>query len=270
MRKRKQSQLLGTIISVIILLLIIFFTNLDLSKYSYIEALSSKITLPFKKIDMFFLKNNKENKEYYDLIALQEENNKLREENKDLNEKQRVYELLSEENKILNEKLNLKQRYNMFESVPASIISRESSNFSYHTIIDVGSLEGVKEGMAVVTENGLYGKILSVTEKTSKVELIIDPVSKFAVKIAERPEDLICKGSLNKKERLTLHFLPMDYKVIKGEIVRTSKLGNVFPQGIYVGKVKEMAVTKNISDTYIIIESAVDFDKVSNVLVIKK
>lgn len=270
MKKRKQSQLLGTIISVIVLLLIIFFTNIDLSKYSYVEALSSKITLPFKKVQMFFLKSKKDNKQYYDLIALQEENNKLKEENKELSEKQRTYELLVEENKVLNEKLNLKQRYNMFESVPASIIGRESSNFSEHSIIDVGSKEGVKEGMAVVTESGLYGKILTVTEYTSKVELIIDPASKFAVKTGDRSEDLICKGSINPKQRLTLHLLPMNYQLLKGEIVRTSKLGNVFPQGIYVGKVKEMAITKNVTDIYAVVESAVDFDKVSNVLVIKK
>lgn len=270
MKKRKQSQLLGTIISIIILLIIIFFTNLDLSKYSYVEALSSKISLPFKKVEMFFLKSKKDNKQYYDLIALQEENNKLKEENKKLNEQQRNYEVLAEENKVLNEKLNLKQRYNMFESVPASIIGRESSNFSEHSIIDVGYKNGVKEGMAVVTENGLYGRILTVTENTSKVELIIDPASKFAVKSGDRLDDLICKGSLNPKQRLTLHLLPINYQLLKGEVVRTSKLGDVFPQGIYVGKVKEMAITKNISDTYAVIESAVDFDRVSNVLVIKK
>lgn len=270
MKKRKQSQLLGTIISALILLLIIFFTNLDLSKYSYLEALNSKVTLPFKKVQTFFMKRSSDNKQYYDLIALQEENTKLKEENLNLNEKQRNYEVLYEENKTLNEKLNLKERYHMFEAVPASIIGKESSNFSEHSIIDVGLNEGIEEGMAVVTESGLYGKVLSVTEKSSKVELIIDPASRFAVKTGEKTEDLICKGSLNPKQRLTLNLLPMNYQLLQGEIVRTSKLGSVFPPGIYVGKVKEMAITKNVTDTYAIVESAVDFNKATNVLVIKK
>lgn len=270
MKKRKQSQIIGTILSIIILLLIIFFTNLDLSKYSYIEALNAKVTLPFKKIQMFFMKQKKENIQYYDLIALQEENNNLKEENKALNETQRGYEVLLEENKILNEKLNLKQRYSTFESVPASIIAKENSNYSNHSIINVGSDDGIKEGMAVVTENGLYGKILSVTKGTSKVELIVDPASKFAVKVGEKSEDLICKGSLNPKKRLTLNLLPINYQLLKGEIIRTSKLGDVFPPGIYVGKVKEMAILKNVSETYAVVESAVDFDKVSTVLIIIK
>lgn len=270
MKKRKQSQVIGIIISVIILLLIIFFTNLDLSKYSYLEALTAKVTIPFKKVQMFFMKKDKENLQYYDLIELQEENSVLKEENKTLNETQRNYEVLLEENKTLNEKLNLKQRYSTFSSVPASVIAKENSNYSSHSIIDVGANEGIKEGMAVVTENGLYGKVLSVTEKTSKVELIIDPASKFAVKVGERSEDLICKGSLNIKKRLTLHLLPMNYQLLKGEIIRTSRLGDGFPPGIYVGKVQEMAILKNVSEIYAIVESAVDFDKVSNVLVITK
>ncbi len=270
MKKRKQTQLIGTIISIIFLLLIIFFTNVDISKYSYIEEINSKVSYPFRKVQMFFMKRSKNKNEYFDLVALQEENTKLKDENKDLNETQRNYEILLEENKTLNEKLNLKQRYGMFESVPASIIGRENSNFSKHSIIDIGSNEGIKEGMAVVTENGLYGKILSVTEKTSKVELIIDPASKFAVKAGNRSEDLICKGSLNPKQQLTLNLLPMNYQLMQGEVVRTSKLGNMLPPGIYVGKVKEMSIIKNVSDTYAVIESAVDFEKVSNVLVIKK
>lgn len=270
MRKRKQSQAIGIIISIVILVLIIFLTNLDLSKYSYIEALSSKITLPFKKIQKTFMKAKKDNKDYYDLVALQEENNRLKEENKTLNEEHRSYEVILEENKNLNEKLNLKNRYNMFESVPASVIAKESSNFSEHSTIDVGKNEGIEVGMAVVTDSGLYGKILSVNDKTSKVELIIDPASRFAVKIGDRLEDVICKGSLNAKQRLTLHLLPMNYQLLKGEIIRTTKLGDVFPPGIYVGKVKEMAITKNVTDIYAVVESAVDFSKTSNVLVLKK
>ena len=167
MKKRKQSQVIGTIISVVLLILIIFFTNLDLSKFSYMEAITSKISMPFKKLQVFFMKKGKDKTQYYDLIALQEENSKLKEENKNLNEAHRSYEVLIEENKNLNEKLNLKQRYSSFESVPASIIAKENSNFSNNSIIDIGSSEGVEEGMAVVTENGLYGRILSVTEHTS-------------------------------------------------------------------------------------------------------
>lgn len=270
MRKRKQTQVIGTIISIIVLVLIIFFTNLDLSKYSYLEALSAKVSLPFKRVQTVFMKAKKDKTDYYDLIALQEENNKLKEENEELNKTQRNYEVLLEENTVLNEKLNLKNRYKMFESVPASVIGKESSNFSDHSIIDIGKNEGIEPGMAVVTESGLYGKILTVNENTSKVELIVDPASKFAVRAGNRSEDLICKGSINPKQRLTLNLLPMNYQLLKGEIVRTTKLGNVFPPGIYVGKVKEMAITKNVSDTYAIVESAVDFDKTSNVLVIKK
>jgi rod shape-determining protein MreC len=45
-------------------------------------------------------------------------------------------------------------------------------------------------------------------------------------------------------------------------------MGGIYPKGIYIGTVKEVVSTKNISDRYAIIEPAVDFDKVDTVLVI--
>lgn len=269
MKKRKQGQVIETIISIIVLVILLFLMNVDVSEKTYFQALQSKIIIPFKKIGMKMKSHSKKEDrrlEYYNLEALQKENREQKQKIEELEKAQRNYEILMQENKTLNEKLNLKNRYDNLKSISASVIGLESSNFSKHAVLDVGKEQGVKEGQAVVADNGLYGKIIEVKDKTSKVELVIDPAMKFAAKSERTNEQYICKGSLEKEIILTL--LPINLNLITGEIVKTSKVGNVFPEGIYVGKVKEIGITKNLSDKYAVIESNVDFENTTNVLVI--
>lgn len=159
MKKNKQVQVIGTIISIFIIFMLIFLTNVDISKYSYIEAVQNKIAYPFRKLSMQVKKlsrNEDKRKEFFDLKKLQEENKNLKNENDTLKEKQRQYDMLIAENQTLNKKLNLKNRYNEYTSIPAGIILRNSDNFSEYAIIDIGKNENIEEGMAVVAEGGLY------------------------------------------------------------------------------------------------------------------
>ena len=63
-------------------------------------------------------------------------------------------------------------------------------------------------------------------------------------------------------------YIPTDYNMIQGDSVETSGLGGIYPKGIHIGTVKKVENTQNITDRYAVIETAVDFDKLSTVLVI--
>lgn len=82
---------------------------------------------------------------------------------------------------------------------------------------------------------GYIGKIISVADETSKVELIIDPISKFSIKTQNRSESYICKSSLNKDKRLMATLIPMETNLLKGEVVRTSKLRKCFSRRNFSG-----------------------------------
>ena len=67
---------------------------------------------------------------------------------------------------------------------------------------------------------------------------------------------------------LKLMYIPTDADLIIGDTIETSGIGGIYPKGILVGKISEIIQTKNITERYAIIETAVDFSKLETVLVI--
>ena len=69
-------------------------------------------------------------------------------------------------------------------------------------------------------------------------------------------------------ENLKATFIPTEANVLEGDSVETSGIGGIYPKGIHIGTVKQVVNTKNITNRYAIIETAVDFSKLETVLVI--
>lgn len=74
-----------------------------------------------------------------------------------------------------------------------------------------------------------------------------------------------CFGSENK---LKLMYIPADADLVLEDTIETSGIGGIYPKGILIGKILEIIESKNITDRYAIVETAVDFSKLENVLVI--
>ena len=100
--------------------------------------------------------------------------------------------------------------------------------------------------MTVIADKGLVGHVISVTDNTAKVQVIVDSASSVSAMISTSSESIICRGS-----------------------VVTSGIGGIYPKGITIGTIKQVVNTKNITDRYAIVETAVDFSKLYTVLVIK-
>ena len=122
--------------------------------------------------------------------------------------------------------------------------------------------------MTVIGDQGLVGHIVSVTDTTAKVQTIIDTASSVSATMSSTDETIVCKGTLESTTELKAMYIPTDYNIIQGDSIETSGLGGIYPKGIHIGTVKQVEATKNVTDRYAIIETAVDFDKLSTVLVI--
>ena len=108
MGRNKQSGLLGGIITLIILILLIFLSNVETSKLSYLESLGSKIINPVQKIFVDLKNKITGNTSYFSTLEnLKEEKEKLKEENKKLEEGLRELEILKAEKNTLEEYSNL-------------------------------------------------------------------------------------------------------------------------------------------------------------------
>ena len=137
-------------------------------------------------------------------------------------------------------------------------------------VLNVGTNDGIRENMTVIADKGLVGHVISVTENTCKVQVIIDSASTVSCSISTTNESIICKGTLENDQILRASYIPTGAELIQGDSVYTSGIGGIYPKGIVIGNVKEIITTSNITDRYAIVEPAVDFSKIDTVLIINE
>ena len=254
---RKKTDLIGVVVTVIILIILVFLSNLKFEKMSYVENAFSKIVMPIQN-GFTYVKNKMQgNNQYFaDLDKLRNENSELKQKNNELEESIRKLEMTQAENKTLKEYLKLSEQYKQYETVPAYIINKDISNYSKIFVINVGSKSGIGKNMIVISAEGLVGHVISVTESTAKVQTIIDSSNVVSSTIENSGDNVICRGMLENR-KLKATYVSTTTTLNQGEKLYTSGMG------------EEIIETKNITDRYCYIETAVDFENLETVLVIK-
>ena len=164
--------------------------------------------------------------------------------------KQRVEELevelqntksLTDENKRLKSLLELKEN-SKYKVLPAQIIGRDASVWFDTSIINRGSLDGVKLNMTVVTNGGLVGRITAVSPLTAQVDLITRDKSGVGAVIGELDSSNtigVITGS-GKREILEMGYVPGSVEVQVGEMVYTTGQDGIYPAGLKLGEVSEI------------------------------
>lgn len=269
MYKTKKSGLLGIIITIIVLILIVIFSNKE-ANTSFFESAANKLVMPIQN-GLVYLKNKVSGNSafFVDINNLKQENNGLKEENSKLEQSIRELENIKTENETLKEYLGLTEKYGEYKTVPGYIIDKDISNYSKTIIINIGRKDGIEENMTVIADEGLVGHVMSVTESTAKIRTIVDTSSSISCLMSTNKESIICKGTLDGNSELKAMYIPTDANLVQGDSIDTSGLGGIYPKGIHVGTIKKIIATQNITDRYAIIETAVNFNKINTVLVIK-
>lgn len=266
---RKKTGMVGIIITIIILILLVILSNMNIESMSHIENALSSIVMPIQN-GLTYLKNkiSGNNTFFSDINNLKKENEELKEKNSELEQSLRELEIIKSENATLKEHLALSEQYADYQTKPAYIINKDISNYSSIFIINIGAKDGIEHGMSVISEKGLVGHVISVTEKTAKVQTILDTSSTISTVLASSRDAIICKGTLEDKTILRGSYIPTEANLVLGDKLETSGMGGIFPKGILVGTIKSIENTNNITDRYIVVTPAVDFQKVQTVLVI--
>ena len=268
MYRNKNNGIIGIVITIIILIFIVIFSNGE-NKNNIFENFANNLVMPIQN-GMTYMKHKIGGNQQFisDVKNLKDENNKLKSRNSELEQELRELEKIKTENETLKEYMNLKEKYGEYKTVPSYVINKDVSNYSKNIIINVGSKDGIKKNMTVIGDKGLVGHVVSVSERTSKVQTIIDTASSVSSTMSTSKDTIICRGMLNESKQLEAKFIPTDANIIQGDNIVTSGLGGIYPKGIHVGKIKKINNTKNIIDRTAIVETAVDFDKLDTVLVI--
>ncbi len=269
MYKNKKSGLLGIIITIVILIIIVIFSNRE-ANTSFFENIANKLVMPVQN-GLTYLKNKVSGNSTFftDINNLKAENQDLKEKNSQLEQSLRELENIKTENETLKEYLGLTEKYGEYKTIPGYVINRDISNYSKTIIINIGKDDGVEKNMTVIADEGLVGNVISVNKNTAKVRTIIDTSSSISCLMSTNKDSIVCKGTLNSNLELKAMYIATDANLIQGDSVDTSGLGGIYPKGIHVGAIKSIISTKNITDRYAIVETAVDFNKLNTVLVIK-
>lgn len=268
MYKNNTTGILGVIITIILLIVLVIFSNVNIEKLSYIEGAVNKIVIPVQN-GFIMLKNkiNGNNDFFVDLSNLKQENAELKQKISELEQSQRELEIIKAENTTLKEYMNLTEKYADYKTVPAYIIGKDISNYSNTMIINAGKKDGIAVNMTVIADAGLVGYVVSVSDDSAKVIPIIDNASSLSATISTTRDGIICRGMMDSNNLRAVN-IPTDVNLVVGDNVETSGMGGIYPKGILVGSIKEVINTKNITDRYALIKAAVDFDTLETVLVI--
>jgi rod shape-determining protein MreC len=169
---------------------------------------------------------------------LLKENDALRKEQQRL----RLEALQAEE--TARENSRLRQLLGWQQKVPwklklASVVLRDPANWWRTIQIDLGTRDGVRINLPVLTPEGLVGRVSSVSLTRSQVVLIGDPDCKVAALVESESHDagVIESSGPFDTSLLTLSYLSRDASVKPGQNVFTSGLGGIFPKGIPIGKI---------------------------------
>lgn len=129
----------------------------------------------------------------------------------------------------------------------AQVATGPYSSFDDSTImIDRGASSGFKVGMPVVTSLGLVGRLQTVTDDRSVVQLITDPDMVVSVKLASSGNYAQGHGAGPENPFVVDREVELDQKVEKGEYVVTSGLETAaFPADIPVGTVSKVTVSQS-------------------------
>ena len=178
------------------------------------------------------------------------ENEELKAENIKLLAKTADSSELRKENERLKKLLDIADEMEGSITVAAKVVAYEPSNWFSYITINKGKTSGIKVSDPVITSEGVLGQVSEVGENWAKISTVINSESSVGVRIVRNGEIGIVEGEsrLSKTNKCKLSYLAENASVIAGDILETSGLGGIYPRGIYIGTVKQVISTKNITD----------------------
>jgi len=186
--------------------------------------------------------------DYFVLLGVKSENDRLKRENGDL--KMENHYLKAELSTADRARaLSVFQTQTQSKTVAARVIGNGTGANSKVVFVDRGSASGVESGMAVVTPDGIVGKVVDAYPTASLVMLITD--STFAAGVVSQKNHV--RGTLKGQghSECLVDYVQNEERVDAGEMFFTSGDDRIFPKGFPVGPASAVRNGKTFKEIYV-------------------
>ena len=236
-------------------------TNVDVKKNIFVFILISFILFFLDKSDNKYLKNVRfviNDTIIYSTIIIKSPFNFILETSKtvtnffqkdDVVDKNKIINLQNKVERLKNENVSLTlQLKNLkrisgeeiykYETLQVKVLLYKSNILHETIIINKGKNNGIQVGDPLIKNNVLVGKILKTNFNSSHGILITNINSRIPVRIGEKNYKAIVVGNPKSERQLNLEFLPKEYDFEDGDLIYTTSIENIMPDGILVGQIK--------------------------------
>lgn len=200
--------------------------------------------------------------------GLRERNRELEEELRQVRSENEGADAIIDENERITELLDLKESWRTMDTVQAQVYSNGAGNYNWAVQIDKGSSDGIAPDMAVISPEGLVGKVVRVTPHEAQVLVVIDPTAAAGARI-EGPRDTGTVQGQGVDLPLQMLDIGKDADVSAGdEVVTSGRNRSIFPPGIPIGEVSRADVEGGSPTMTIDVDPYVDYQKLDYVIVL--
>jgi len=179
---------------------------------------------------------------YIALVGVEEEKQALSQQVRELTAQALENKQLREENANLRAQLDFKRARKDLKLIAAHVIGKTVSPYArvLSIEVDLGAGDGIREGMPVVTEQGLVGRLQQVSGKYAEVMLVADQKSSVHVKVSAKGVTGTVEGlGLQDEYTARLMYLQRAIRPQPGDTVVTSGHDKIFPPGLEVGYIQK-------------------------------
>ncbi|NYF81391.1 rod shape-determining protein MreC [Granulicella arctica] len=203
---------------------------------------------------------------YLDLRHTRQQNQLLRQQIAELRLEQAAFAEDAIQGHRLQTLLDFQQHY-IAKTVAAQVIGTSGSDLSRMVTLDKGSDDGLKPDMAVITPDGVVGKLRDVFPRTSQLLLLNDQTSGAGVILQSTRIRAVVRGTPT--GRLQIGNLTADSRIKPGDTVLTSGGDLVYPRGLNVGTIESIAPDPDHQPyTAIVVKPTANLSQLEEVLIV--
>lgn len=153
------------------------------------------------------------------------------------------------------------------KKVVTEVMAVDSSPYRHQVVIDKGHTDGVYVGQPVINEKGIVGQVTFVAAHNARVLLLVDSNNSIPVQVVRNDIRVIASGK-GELDSIYLEHISLSTDIQEGDLLVTSGLGNIYPEGYPVAYVSEVDNDNSRQFAQIKADPVVEFDRLRYLLLI--